>query len=66
MRAQMRRLLLALVVSAACLVVSYFGFFYFRDNFSTFYPIKVFSAQSFRAGTPPTAAVSLSPARRTR
>jgi hypothetical protein len=49
----MRRLLLALLLSAACLIVSYFGFFYFRDNFSTFYPIKVLSAQSFRAGEIP-------------
>jgi len=49
----MRRLAPAILLSAFCLLLSYFGFFYFRDNFSTHYPIKVFSAQSFRAGEIP-------------
>ncbi|MGA8806465.1 MAG: hypothetical protein WB973_01220 [Thermoanaerobaculia bacterium] len=30
-----------------------FGFFFFRDNFSTHYPIKVLSAAAFRAGEIP-------------
>ncbi len=30
-----------------------FGFFFFRDNFSTHYPIKVLSAAAFRAGAIP-------------
>jgi len=49
----MRRLAPILLLSAICLLLSEFGFFYFRDNFSTHYPIKVFSAQSFRAGEIP-------------
>lgn len=34
---------------AAAAVVAYFGFFFFRDNFSTHYPVKVLSAESYRA-----------------
>jgi len=49
----MRRLAPALLLSAFCLLLSYFGFFYFRDNFSTHYPTKVLSAQSFRIGEVP-------------
>jgi len=49
----MRRLGIVLLLSASCGLLSWFGFFYFRDNFSTHYPIKVFSAQSFRAGELP-------------
>lgn len=49
----MRRLAPAFLLSAFCLLLSWFGFFYFRDNFSTHYPIKVFSAQSFRGGELP-------------
>jgi len=49
----MRRLALAFLVSGFCFLVSVFGFFYFRDNFSTHYPLKVISAQSFRAGEIP-------------
>ena len=30
-----------------------FGFFFFRDNFSTHYPIKVISSRSFRSGEIP-------------
>lgn len=33
--------------------VSVLGFFFYRDNFSTHYPIKVLSALSFRAGQIP-------------
>ena len=33
----------------AAVLVSGFGFFFFRDNFSTHYPMKVVSAKSFRA-----------------
>src|SRR5438552_7013123 len=40
--------LLALVVGA-----SFFVFFFFRDNFSTHYPIKVISAHIFRVGEIP-------------
>jgi hypothetical protein len=43
--------LLLLAVSGALLV--WFGFFFFRDNFSTHYPIKVLSAAAFRAGEIP-------------
>lgn len=43
--------LLALVVS--CALVAVFGFFFFRDNFSTHYPVKSVSARAFRAGEIP-------------
>jgi hypothetical protein len=33
--------------------IATFGFFFFRDNFSTHYPIKVLSAAAFRAGEIP-------------
>jgi len=49
----MRRAAIPLLLSAICLAVSVFGLFYFRDNFSTHYPIKVFSAETFRAGELP-------------
>src|SRR3954468_12535616 len=51
--AGMRRLALALLLSAVCCLLAVFCFFYFRDNFSTHYPVKVLSAQSFRAGEIP-------------
>jgi hypothetical protein len=38
-----------LVIALAALVASYFGFFFFRDNFATHYPLKVLSAEAFRA-----------------
>ena len=45
------------VVAVAFLVVAgavaYSGFFFFRDNFSTHYPLKVISAQVFRSGAIP-------------
>jgi hypothetical protein len=40
------RFVLALIVATA---VSWTTFFFFRDNFSTHYPVKVLSAQAFRA-----------------
>lgn len=49
----MRRLASAILVSGFCLLVSCLGLFYFRDNFVTHYPVKVLSAQSFRAGEIP-------------
>lgn len=43
-----------IVALATCaLFASIFGFFFYRDNFSTHYPIKVLSALSFRAGEIP-------------
>src|SRR5436305_9824798 len=50
---QMRRLLVILLPSAFCLLLSYFCFFFHRDNFSTHYPIKVLSASAFRSGDIP-------------
>src|SRR6185369_6714954 len=32
---------------------SWFGFFFFRDNFSTHYPIKVLSQRAFQSGEVP-------------
>ena len=49
----MRRPLVILLPSALCLLLSYFCFFFHRDNFSTHYPIKVISAASLRAGEIP-------------
>src|SRR6266550_2372078 len=43
--------IVALATSA--LFASTFGFFFYRDNFSTHYPIKVLSALSFRSGEIP-------------
>ena len=43
--------LIAVIVATA--LVSVFGFFFFRDNFSTHYPIKVVSAKTFRSGEIP-------------
>ena len=47
------QLLLALAGLIVALLFSSFGFFFFRDNFSTHYPLKVLSARSFRAGEIP-------------
>lgn len=38
---------------AACAFASVFGFFFFRDNLATHYPLKVVSASVFRAGEIP-------------
>ncbi len=48
-----RRVVLALLLATAAGLIATFGFFYFRDNFSTHYPIKVISARVFRAGEIP-------------
>ena len=42
-----------LALIAAGVALSVFGFFFFRDNFSTHYPIKVISARMFRAAEVP-------------
>jgi len=48
-----RRIVLAGAVGIAAACIAVFGFFYFRDNFGTHYPIKVISARIFRAGQVP-------------
>ncbi|HSP13222.1 MAG TPA: hypothetical protein VLV78_00560 [Thermoanaerobaculia bacterium] len=48
----MRTALAAVIVSAAVLA-SVYGFFFYRDNFSTHYPIKVLSAEAFRSAEIP-------------
>jgi hypothetical protein len=45
-----RRAVLAVLVAIAAASIAVFGFFYFRDNLGTHYPIKVISARIFRAG----------------
>jgi len=47
------RLFFLLLLAIFCALVASFGFFFFRDNFSTHYPIKVLSAAAFRAGEIP-------------
>ena len=42
-----------LLLVAGCAVVAVAGFFFYRDNFSTHYPLKVISARVFRAGEIP-------------
>jgi len=48
-----RRVVLPLLLAAALGLIAFPGFFYFRDNFSTHYPVKVISARVFRAGQIP-------------
>ena len=48
-----RVIVAAMLVAAGCAGISVFGFFFHRDNFSTHYPLKVISAQVFRAGELP-------------
>jgi hypothetical protein len=48
-----RRVVLALLLATAAACIAVFGFFYFRDNFFTHYPIKVISSRIFRAGLLP-------------
>ena len=43
----------ALFLIVAGLLVARYGFFFFRDNFTTHYPMKVLSATAFRAGEMP-------------
>lgn len=47
------KVLVAAVLAAAALVVSWAGFFFFRDNLTTHYPMKVISAAVFRAADIP-------------
>ncbi|MEA2239376.1 MAG: hypothetical protein QOC81_4100 [Thermoanaerobaculia bacterium] len=47
------RLFFLLLLAIFCALLASFGFFFFRDNFSTHYPIKVLSAAAFRAGEIP-------------
>lgn len=47
------RLLLLLLLAVFGALLASLGFFFFRDNFSTHYPIKVLSAAAFRAGEIP-------------
>lgn len=42
-----------LVVALLSLAVAHFGFFFFRDNFATHYPLKVITADSLRSGEIP-------------
>lgn len=44
---------LVVLLAAGCLTLAWFGFFFFRDNFSTHYPFKAVSAAALRAGTIP-------------
>lgn len=48
-----RRGVLALLLTTAAACIAVFGFFYFRDNFFTHYPIKVISSRMLRAGQIP-------------
>jgi hypothetical protein len=48
-----RRAAIGALVAAAAALIAVFGFFYFRDNFFTHYPVKVISARIFRAGLIP-------------
>jgi hypothetical protein len=47
------RLFFLLLLAIFCALLASLGFFFFRDNFSTHYPIKVLSAAAFRAGEIP-------------
>ncbi|HXA20246.1 MAG TPA: hypothetical protein VN380_24930 [Thermoanaerobaculia bacterium] len=47
------RLFFLLLLAAFCVLAATLGFFFFRDNFSTHYPIKVLSAAALRAGEVP-------------
>jgi hypothetical protein len=48
-----RRLSVIILLAACGSLLATFGFFFFRDNFSTHYPMKVVSAAAWRAGTIP-------------
>ncbi|HJQ39123.1 MAG TPA: hypothetical protein VKB93_18450 [Thermoanaerobaculia bacterium] len=47
------RLVAWLAAATAFALIAQFGFFFYRDNFSTHYPLKVLSAKGFRAGEIP-------------
>jgi len=48
-----RRVLIGALLATGAALIAIFGFFYFRDNFFTHYPIKTISARVFRAGQIP-------------
>lgn len=48
-----RRLALWTAAAIAFALLAQSGFFFYRDNFSTHYPLKVLSAKAFRAGEIP-------------
>ncbi|HEY8132083.1 MAG TPA: hypothetical protein VII12_09335, partial [Thermoanaerobaculia bacterium] len=48
-----RRVVLALLLATAAGLIAVFGFFFFRDNFGTHYPVKTISARMLRAGEIP-------------
>ncbi len=48
-----RRLSVIVLLAAGGSLLATFGFFFFRDNFSTHYPMKVVSAAAWRAGAIP-------------
>lgn len=50
---RVRNTLITVVIAGAALIASFYGFFFYRDNFSTHYPVKVLSALSLRAGEIP-------------
>jgi len=47
------RLFFLLLLAVFCALAASLGFFFFRDNFSTHYPIKVLSAAAFRSAEIP-------------
>jgi hypothetical protein len=47
------RLFFLLLLAVFGALLAWLGFFFFRDNFATHYPIKVLSAAAFRAGEIP-------------
>jgi hypothetical protein len=47
------RLVFLLLLAVSGVLLAWLGFFFFRDNFATHYPIKVLSAAAFRAGEIP-------------
>jgi hypothetical protein len=48
-----RRLVAWIAAGAAFALIAQFGFFFYRDNFATSYPLKVISAASYRAAEIP-------------
>jgi len=48
-----RRVLIGALLATGAALIAVFGFFYFRDNFFTHYPVKTISARVFRAGQIP-------------
>src|SRR5215212_8619575 len=50
---RVQRVAVFAALAASVFLSAFLGFFYFRDNFSTHYPVKVLSADLFRAGEIP-------------